>query len=375
MSYSGAAVGAFIFPMIFESLISTFHLQPSLLIMGGITLLAIMGAILLTPSERTGKGEKVGKKTTSSDVSTPCFNSSTKCSVEDGPEEDETRDVSSCEREEESENVREKKGSESVREESENGREERDCLATKAGSRMESVLERMKKHMKQDMKIMVNPYFTLVSLVYIAYIMGNVTFLMILPDFAIEVGLSKSQGIFLLSIFSLTDLIGRLTPLLLNYFTNESRSRKVISNKFLFVSSISMLSIILLLFPILGNSSSTFVTTVKSLIPLYHILLTLTLLAGFFSGFQMILPPVLLSEYLGPSQTAVAFGLTNFICGISSFSRPFIIEAVRNQTKNYDFIFYIFSAFAAFASLSWILESILTWSNPYDQVGIDEENR
>lgn len=332
--------------------------------MGGITLLAIMGAILLIPFEQTGKSDEARKKATSSNVSTRCFNSSTKFSIEDGPEEDETRDVSCCEREE--------KESEKVREEREE-REESHCPATKPESRGESVLEKVKENMKQDVKIVLNPYFTLVSLVYIAYIMGNVTFLMILPDFAIEVGLSKSQGIFLLSIFSVTDLIGRLTPLLLNYFTNESSSRKVISNKFLFVSSISMLSIILLLFPIVGNSSSTFVTTIKSLIPLYHILLTLTLLAGFFSGFQMILPPVLLSEYLGPSQTAVAFGLTNFICGISSFSRPFIIETVRVQTKSYDFIFYIFSAFAALASLSWILESISTCNNPYDQVGIDEK--
>ena len=324
--------------------------------MGGITLLAIMGAILLTPFQQAGKSDEVRKNSR-------CINSSTKCSIEDGPEE-ETRDVSCCEREEESENVR----------------EESHCLGMKPESGRENVLERMKEHMKEDVKIMLNPYFTLVSLVYIAYIMGNVTFLMILPDFAIEVGLSKNQGIFLLSIFSVTDLIGRLTPLLLNYFTkevnqvSESSSRKVISNKFLFVSSISMLSIILFLFPIVGNSSCTFITTIKSLIPLYYILLTLTLVAGFFSGFQMILPPVLLSEYLGPPQTAVAFGLSNFICGILSFSRPFIIEAVRDQTKSYDFIFYIFSAFAALTSLSWILESILTWSNPYDQVGIDEKN-
>ena len=330
--------------------------------MGGITLLAIMGAIFLTPFEQSGKSDGVSKK-----LDPRCVKLSTKCSIEDAPEEDETGDVSSCEREEESE---------SVREESDRS----DCFTTKPESRRRSVLERMKEHMKQDVKIMLNPYFTLVSLVYIAYIMGNVTFLMILPDFAIEVGLSKNQGIFLLSIFSVTDLIGRLTPLLLNYFTkevdqvSESRSRKVISNKFMFVSSISMLSFILFLFPIIGNSSWTFVTMIKSLIPLYYILLTLTLVAGFFSGFQMILPPVLLSEYLGPPQTAVAFGLSNFICGILSFSRPFIIEAVRNHTKNYDFIFYIFSAFAAFTSLCWILESIFTWNNPYDQVGIDEKN-
>ena len=335
LSYSGAAVGAFIFPLIFESLISSFHLQPSLLIMGGITLLAVLGAISLKPIEEGRKNEdnELMKKRNDQDVSS-IINSSTKSSGEETELGDTSERVQGTDQEQ---------------------------MANMG------FLHRIKVHMIQDLKIIQDPHFMLVSLVYIAYIMGNVTFLMILPDFAMEVGLSKNQGIFLLSIFSVTDLIGRLTPLVLNYIHGKSEpNQKVINNKVLFVVSISMLSIILFLFPVIGNPS--FLITFKSIIPLYYIFLILTLIAGFFSGFQMILPPVLLSEYLGPSQTAVAFGLSNFICGILSFSRPFIIDVIRDRTSSYDLLFYIFASFAALSSLCWILEIVWTWSGHYHQI-------
>lgn len=329
LSYSGAAVGAFIFPLIFESLISFFHLQPSLLIMGGITLLAVMGAVFLTPFEEARTQEELMERNEN--------NSRINCSMEST-----VTGESSCSHQ---------------------------IDMSKNEDIEHNVLQRIKDHMIQDAKIISNPYFFLISIVYIAYIMGNVTFLMILPDFAIEVGLSKSQGIFLLSIFSVTDLLGRLTPLILNNLGWKSEgNQKVINNKFLFVTSISMLSIIFFLFPLIGNASLTIMNPIKSFIPLYYLFLFLTLVAGFFSGFQMILPPVLLSEYLGPPKTAVAFGLSNFICGILSFSRPFIIEVIRDRTSSYDLILYIFACFAALTSLCWIFEIVWSWSSDYNQI-------
>ena len=52
----------------------------------------------------------------------------------------------------------------------------------------------------------------------------------------------------------------------------------------------------------------------------------LTLICGFVTGCQMVLPAVVLSEYLGADKTAVAFGLSNFICGaLSIILRPLLI--------------------------------------------------
>lgn len=55
------------------------------------------------------------------------------------------------------------------------------------------------------------------------------------------------------------------------------------------------------------------------------ILITLTLCCGFVSGCQMTLPPVIIAEYLGVENTAIAFGMSNFICGLLTFTRPIII--------------------------------------------------
>lgn len=344
LSYSGAAVGAFIFPLIFESLISSFQLQPSLLIMGGITLLAIIGALSLTPIEEAQKLDEMARRRRT------ITNSSVRNSMEE--ENGEYQETAT---------MTEVSSSEVL-----SSTQIHECEEGKIDEN-ENILYKIKDHIIQDLRLVTNLYFILVTLVYIAYIMGNVTFLMILPDFAMEVGLSKSQGIFLLSIFSVTDLIGRMTPLVLNYFGTKA-NKSVINNKFMYVTSISMLSIILFIFPLLGNSSLSVVRSIKSIIPLYFLFLTLILIAGFFSGFQMILPPVLLSEYLGPQQTAVAFGLSNFICGLVSFTRPFIIDVIRDQTNSYDMIFYIFASIAALTSIFWLLEIFWTCSRKYNEI-------
>lgn len=51
-----------------------------------------------------------------------------------------------------------------------------------------------------------------------------------------------------------------------------------------------------------------------------------TLLCGFVTGCQMVLSPVVLADYFGTENTAIAFGMENFICGLLSiFFRPMII--------------------------------------------------
>ncbi len=58
----------------------------------------------------------------------------------------------------------------------------------------------------------------------------------------------------------------------------------------------------------------------------FTIFAVLTLICGFVTGCQMVLPAVVLSEYLGADKTAVAFGLSNFLCGIITIIfRPLMI--------------------------------------------------
>ena len=221
----------------------------------------------------------------------------------------------------------------------------------------ETFLHIVEKQIAVDARVLLEVPFGLISLTYIAYLMGNVTFLMILPDYvdrladpvtldiesnttqahtgsfeelllspspsppaqlSLAAGLIRPHlGVWMLSLFSVTDLIGRLIPGWMSYY---SRS-KWLSNKSLYIASICGMGLLFIIFPLVFNSRANSLSTKAN----EAILTILTLSCGLVSGFQMILPPVLIAESFGPENTAVAFGFANCMYGILSFTRPSII--------------------------------------------------
>lgn len=278
LSYSGAAVGSFFFPLLFESLTDHFKLQQSLLVMGCIMFLSVIGAIPLKPY----------KKRHQENQQNPFIHPVVPAT---------------------------------------------------------SITQRF----KEDLTILHNPYFTRITLVYCAFTFSNVTFLMILPHYAVEVGLSRHEGVFLLSLYSITDLLGRLFPLIFNFsIKSTSKCHRIMSTQFMFLSSIFLLSCTFLFFPLLTSLK------IHTIVSLSHIFLLLTLLTGFCSGLQMILAPVMFSDLLGSDKTAISFGLSNFICGLISLSRPFVIETVVLATSGYSVLFYGASALCILSSCAWV---------------------
>lgn len=67
LSYAGATIGAFIFPLIFQQLLNIFSLNGSLLIMGAIALNGILGAILLCPLKPPSSYRRIRKESTASE--------------------------------------------------------------------------------------------------------------------------------------------------------------------------------------------------------------------------------------------------------------------------------------------------------------------
>ena len=164
--------------------------------------------------------------------------------------------------------------------------------------------------MAQDAQLLRQRHFFLITLTYVSYILGSVTLLMILPDYVVNVGQERSTGVLLLSFFSVTDLLGRLLPGWISCLP--------FSNKSLYILSIGSMGILFFLFPIIVSRIDSDYAGI--------VLICLTLCCGFVSGCQMILPPVLAAELLGQKNTAMAFAMSNFICGFFSFSRPFIFR-------------------------------------------------
>lgn len=94
----------------------------------------------------------------------------------------------------------------------------------------------------------------------------------------------------------------------------------------------------------------------------------LTLVCGFVTGCQMVLTAVVLSEFLGADNTAVAFGLTNFICGsLTLIVRPLLI-GLKDLTGIYDSLFFALGFIAIGSAVLWICDSIRTYLTDKNQI-------
>lgn len=205
----------------------------------------------------------------------------------------------------------------------------------KTGLKEPSLLDRL----KGDIQVMKNSKFILICLSYSTFYFSSVTITMLITDYAIDRGLSRTESVLLLSIISIGNLLGRLSPLITDLI-----GFKKFDSKMTYVVSMTVLPFIYISFPILSWLS-------YSAVPMMVQFTILVLVMGYFSSFQLVLAPVLLAEFLGSDKTAVTFGFVNFVLGIVSFLRPIIILIIGNDSN---FIFYTFSIFPLISSSFWI---------------------
>lgn len=361
-------MGAFFFPILFQLLLDEFGLRGSLLIMAALSFHAMCGALLLSPAadrRATGAGTGAHDREIRRRSALSLMRSGLNVSVYDpeagaevendlsrgaaSPSGNRIRGSDSCDtggwrichtssrrecvserirpslaaldrsREQEATLLHESSSPEDV---SDNGslterKDEEtvvDCgsLQQQQQSRPSSSWKQILAQMAHDARILRERHFFLITLTYVSYILGSVSLLMILPDYVVNLGQERSTAVLLLSYFSVTDLLGRLSPGFLNAVSPS------LSNKFLYVFSIGFMGALLMLFPLLVPHMDPENVGI--------ILICLTLCCGFTSGCQMILPAVLAAELLGQKNTAMAFAMSNFICGFFSFSRPFIFR-------------------------------------------------
>lgn len=70
---------------------------------------------------------------------------------------------------------------------------------------------------EEDLKILKLPAFWVVTVLYVVFIYVFVIFIIVLPDLAVDRGLSRQSAALLLSIHSIGDFAGRLIPGYLHY--------------------------------------------------------------------------------------------------------------------------------------------------------------
>lgn len=381
ISYAGSSIGAFIFPLFIQWQLNQFGLEGTLLMMGAMTMHGLIGSLLLRPIQYYNNANKNKPKKHDKNFISSC--------------ETKSPLIESCDTRVYLENVhasklngiRERPKSiadfsvivtmrdhRNDRREYRNRRMSMPSISQKQQLQLHNQLynntqnhscdnqvnqemkffKRIQNHIKNDAKIFCNLQFNLCTFIYVVFIINFVSFLIILPDFAKDRGLTVNQGTLLLSLFSVTDFFGRILPGWASYFG-------LITNKNIYVGSIGLMGVCFILMP-MADGFSEFVI--------------LTLLCGFFTGCQMVLPPVVISEYFGVERTAVAWGLANFVCGsISMAFRPilignYIIElnltfnrinitgAFKDGTGHYDKLFYTLGSMALFSAILFIFNLV-----------------
>lgn len=80
------------------------------------------------------------------------------------------------------------------------------------------------QQLRKDLDVLRLPSFWIVSVFYVVFIYVFLIFIIVLPDLAVERGLSRQSAAFLLSIHSIGDFAGRILPGYLHY-TNIVRNQ------------------------------------------------------------------------------------------------------------------------------------------------------
>lgn len=189
-----------------------------------------------------------------------------------------------------------------------------------------------------DLKLLGNQYFILVTTSAVGFFFVFSTFIIIIPDYAADKGLPISDGVFLLSVYGIADLFSKPIPGLLAY-------KKIMDNKGIFISGGIITGLTMIVMPFMDS---------------YWFFVVMTLLFGLVTGGLIFMTPVLLTEFLGPKLAVMAFGMCNLFIGITCLLRPFIIGYFKDNWHSYNGLFYTMAVACILSSLSWYVEPVVS---------------
>jgi len=197
---------------------------------------------------------------------------------------------------------------------------------------------RLWSKLRHDLSLLLNVHFAICTFTYVSFVLDFVAFIIILPDVAKDKGIADVDSKWLLSIFSITDFVGRIAPGWFSYWN-------LVTDKSVYIVSIALMGLCMALL----TTASTWL----------HFVL-ISLLCGLVTGCQMVLSPAILADYLGVQNTAMAFGWANVICGLFTLvTRPLII-GVKDIFGSYDWLSFILSGTALLSSFLWLMEILVT---------------
>lgn len=163
---------------------------------------------------------------------------------------------------------------------------------------MQSIMEPI----KAACQIIKNPMFLVIASNYSVFFLSYMTYLIIIVDYSLDLGVDRTDSVFLVSTFSIADLCGRLGS---GWITDSG----ILKRKHMMMANMLVVGGLLI--------ATSFTTT-------YIEVTAVSVSCGLVVGINLILFYALLEEYLGLRQMPMAVGLMNFSIGIISLVTPIL---------------------------------------------------
>ncbi|XP_023231020.1 monocarboxylate transporter 12-like isoform X1 [Centruroides sculpturatus] len=186
-------------------------------------------------------------------------------------------------------------------------------------------------------ELLCDPMYQIINFCFGIFFICFTLYITILVDFAMDRSIAQNKAVFIISVYSISDLFGRI-------FSGWIIDFKIIRRKTVIIVSFISSGILLITIPF-GNN--------------YAAILALISVLGLLCGSIMVNFTVLLTEYLGLSKVTTALGLSNFLYGILGLFRPMIIGHYRDTLGSYDYLFYTLGGMHVIAGVTWFIEPLL----------------
>ncbi|XP_037276447.2 monocarboxylate transporter 5 [Rhipicephalus microplus] len=158
------------------------------------------------------------------------------------------------------------------------------------------------------------------------------TYTTVAVDFAVDRGISAWSGVYLVSVYAVSDLLARLGS---GWITD----RKYLRKSTMMCSHLALWGASLCLMPLCSS---------------YPSLMVLSVLLGWCNGSTIILVVVLVMELVGLDKVGVCFGCANAVAGLAGLARPLLIGFFRDNHGDYAGLFRVTGGATMCVSLLWL---------------------
>ncbi|EEC02165.1 monocarboxylate transporter, putative [Ixodes scapularis] len=357
ISLTGITLASFVFPPVVTLLLETYGLRGTFLIISGLSLHAVAGALLTRPppwmfkrrrSESlplaNGDSDKLHEKhsedtfksSTTVDEETASSKLGSMVSVALDATAAQVVALADHDSNEETEKKASKNNDEIVIYEMQRRDRSPVYQSTVVTLPRSSVLQlpvpKGSSWMKK-VRFFKKPFYYIITVHWISSSYVNFCFLVSLVDLALSIGVDSRSASMVLSAYSVGDLAGRL-------LSGWISDKRFLSRPSVMMLNCGVLSVVLFLVPHCNTYSSLVLASVA---------------VGWCVGSCVILFTVLLGAVAGLENLSLAIGVTTFFLGIATLARPTMIAHFRDTKGSYDGLYNLHGAvygllFVAYAS-------------------------